>query len=137
MVTAVKGSEDATEGPGGADLIVRAVETTGEPATVTLDLPIVGRTLDLEFGPSQIRTFRIPADPTAEVVEVDLVEWPLAGAADGGSAHGVEPSAAPAARGAASAAPAASGAPVDETETLTPAERIGTDPDARLPGSGR
>src|SRR4051794_15973708 len=77
MVTAVKGSEEPSDGPGGADVIVRAVETTGAPARVTLDLPLVGRTLDLEFGPSQIRTFRVPADPAGEVVEVDLIEWPL------------------------------------------------------------
>ena len=77
MVTAIKGSEDATESRGGADLIVRAVETTGGAASVSIELPIVGRTLDLEFGPSQIRTFRVPLDPAEPTVEVDLVEWPI------------------------------------------------------------
>jgi alpha-mannosidase len=130
MVTAVKGSEDAADRPGGADLIVRAVETTGAPARVTLDLPIAGRTLDLEFGPSQIRTFRIPADPGADPVEVDLVEWPLDGR-EGASARAAESLGEPAAE------PQAPGEPVDAAETLTPAERIGTDPEARLPGSGQ
>ncbi|BDZ46085.1 alpha-mannosidase [Naasia aerilata] len=124
MVTAVKGSEDPSDAPGGADLIVRAVETTGAPASVTLDLPLVGRTLSAEFGPSQIRTFRIPADPSAEVVEVDLVEWPLdARPATEGEAPG-EPD----------AEPTAPGEPVAEGETLTPAERIGTDDSAAFPG---
>ncbi len=72
QVTAVKGTEDD-----GSDLIVRAVETTGSPAHAVLDLPIVGRSLELDFGPNQLRTFRVPADPGAEVVEVDLIEWPL------------------------------------------------------------
>jgi alpha-mannosidase len=124
MVTAIKGSEDVSDGPGGADVVVRAVETTGAPARVTLDLPLVGRTLDLEFGPSQIRTFRIPADPTAEVVEVDLVEFPLASRPAGGAE----------APGAPSARPAAPGGAVSEGETLTPAERLGTDETGRLPG---
>ncbi len=77
LVTAIKGSEDATDGPGGADLIVRAVETRGEPAFARIELPLVGRTLQEEFAPNQIRTFRVPTDPASPVIEVDLVEWPL------------------------------------------------------------
>ncbi|MFC7406203.1 alpha-mannosidase [Georgenia alba] len=75
MITAVKGAED--DGEDGPDLVVRAVETTGRPARGHLELPVVGRTLEADFGPSQIRTFRIPRDPARPVVEVDLVEWPL------------------------------------------------------------
>jgi alpha-mannosidase len=74
VVTAIKGSEDAVAGRGGADLIVRAVETSGIATAVVIDLPIIGRTLELDFGPNQLRTFRVPAD--GEPVEVDLVEWP-------------------------------------------------------------
>jgi alpha-mannosidase len=79
MITAVKGSQDPVDGgrTGGADLIVRAVETAGRSASVTLRLPVVDRDLEVEFGPSQIRTFRVPRDPAAPVVEVDLVEWPV------------------------------------------------------------
>jgi alpha-mannosidase len=73
MVTAVKGSEDDAS----ADLIVRAVETRGTTATSHIELPLVGRVLEERFGPSQIRTFRVPADPSLPVVEVDLIEWPL------------------------------------------------------------
>ncbi|HZC73091.1 MAG TPA: glycoside hydrolase family 38 C-terminal domain-containing protein [Jatrophihabitans sp.] len=67
MITAVKGWED------GADLIVRAVETTGRGGVARLRLPVVGRAIEAEFGPSQIRTFRVPVD-RGEIREVDLVE---------------------------------------------------------------
>ncbi|WP_343234313.1 alpha-mannosidase [Microbacterium salsuginis] len=76
MVTAVKGSEDVpASGP--ADLIVRAVETRGEAASAHLDLPLVGRTIDADFRPHQVRTFRVPLDPKGDIVEVDLLEWAL------------------------------------------------------------
>jgi alpha-mannosidase len=75
MVTAIKGSEDAVDGAGGADLIVRAVETAGTETSEVIDLPLVGRRLELDFAPNQLRTFRIPRD--AEPTEVNLVEWPI------------------------------------------------------------
>jgi alpha-mannosidase len=68
MITAVKGWEAP-----GADVIVRAVETLGRPASARLELPVLGRAIEAEFGPSQIRTFRVPADG-GPVVEVDLLE---------------------------------------------------------------
>jgi alpha-mannosidase len=77
MITALKGTEDPA-GEHGADIVVRAVETRGENGTARLDLPVVGRTVEAEFGPYQLRTFVVPADPDAPVVEVDLVERPLA-----------------------------------------------------------
>ena len=80
MITAVKGSEDAPEGdPTGADLIVRAVETRGEQARARIALPVVDRVLEADFGPYQIRTFRVPADPTRPWVPVDLLERDLEG----------------------------------------------------------
>ncbi|MFG1710188.1 alpha-mannosidase [Nonomuraea sp. M3C6] len=69
MVTAVKCHEDAPR-----DLVVRAVETTGRAAVATLDLPLAGIRLTADFGPSQIRTFRIPLDDPLSAVETDLVE---------------------------------------------------------------
>jgi alpha-mannosidase len=75
MITAIKGSEDP--GPDGCDLIVRAVETTGRAAQAHLELPLVSRMIDAAFGASQVRTFRVPRDPAAPIVEVDLVEWPV------------------------------------------------------------
>jgi hypothetical protein len=74
MVTAIKGSEDGGPTP---DLIVRAVESSGRPARARIDLPIAGREIVADFGPSQIRTFRVPVDGS-EVREVDLIEWDLA-----------------------------------------------------------
>ncbi|QIG40042.1 alpha-mannosidase [Microbacterium sp. 4R-513] len=76
MITAVKGSEDRP-GDAPADLIVRAVETRGRAASARLSLPIVDREIAADFRPHQVRTFRVPLDPSAEVVEVDLLEWPL------------------------------------------------------------
>ncbi|HEX8488315.1 MAG TPA: glycoside hydrolase family 38 C-terminal domain-containing protein, partial [Propionibacteriaceae bacterium] len=81
MITAVKGSEDApTARPtsGAGDLIVRAVETTGSPVDAELALPLLGRTVTASFGPHQLRTFRVPADVTEAVSEVNLLEWPSA-----------------------------------------------------------
>jgi Alpha-mannosidase len=76
LVTALKGSEDAATGePGGADLVVRAVNTTPEPATASIDLPLVGRTLEVDFGPYQVRTYRVPR--SGEPVELDLLELPV------------------------------------------------------------
>ncbi|GAA0897548.1 alpha-mannosidase [Virgisporangium ochraceum] len=68
MVTAVKTHED------GADLIVRAVETTGRPGRARIELPVAGRVIEADFGPSQLRTFRVSE---AGVTEVDLIEWDL------------------------------------------------------------
>ena len=53
------------------------METTGRPARARIALGLLGRVLEEDFGPHQIRTFRVPADPAAPVQEVDLVEWPL------------------------------------------------------------
>ncbi|RIQ18876.1 alpha-mannosidase [Jiangella rhizosphaerae] len=97
MITAVKGAEDG-DAPA-PDLIVRAVETTGVAAAgVRLALPLVDRVVEADFGPHQIRTFRVPRDPRQPIVEVDLLEWPVdgdvpaqpvgAGPASGDGAHG-------------------------------------------------
>jgi alpha-mannosidase len=68
MVTAVKQHED------GDDLVVRAVETTGRPGRGVLDLPVAGIRIETDFGPSRIRTFRIPREEPTGVVEVNLIE---------------------------------------------------------------
>ncbi|MGA8116969.1 MAG: glycoside hydrolase family 38 C-terminal domain-containing protein [Actinocatenispora sp.] len=82
VVTAVKGAED----PGG-DVVVRAVETHGRAARARIELPMLDRVLEVEFGPSQIRTFRVPRDPSAPVLDVDLVEWPTDAGADLGASE--------------------------------------------------
>jgi alpha-mannosidase len=79
MITAVKGGEDAPEDDlTGADLIIRAVETRGEQGRVRIDLPVIDRVLEDDFGPYQIRTFRVPMDPALPVVPLDLLERELA-----------------------------------------------------------
>ncbi len=81
VVVAVKAPEVAAGAlPGGApgDLVVRAVESTGRAARARIALPLAGRVLEADFGPHQIRTFGVPADPAGTVVELDLVERPLA-----------------------------------------------------------
>jgi alpha-mannosidase len=80
MITALKGSEDPNA-TGGTDVIVRAVETTGQESAVRLELPLLGRVIDATFGPYQIRTFCVPADPSRPIAETDLLERPLAPAA--------------------------------------------------------
>lgn len=84
MVTAIKGSEDIFHD--GTDLIVRAVETIGKAAQVRIDLPLVDRVIEDTFGPSQVRTYRVPRDVNDRVVEVDLIEWPIGeGSEEGGA----------------------------------------------------
>lgn len=79
IVTAIKGSEDPSD-----DLIVRAYETTGRPGRLVLDVALLDRRLEADFGANQIRTYRIPADSRRPVIEVDLLEWPLDEAGDDG-----------------------------------------------------
>ncbi|MFW6598401.1 alpha-mannosidase [Propionibacteriaceae bacterium Y2011] len=81
MITAIKGSEDPADGAtdGEPDVIVRAVETHGTSTSTTLDLDFVGRSLQADFGPYQVRTFKIPRSSRRRVTEVDLVERPLPG----------------------------------------------------------
>jgi len=131
MITAIKGSEDPSDASGGADLIVRAVETTGKPATAEFDLSILGRRISLDFGPNQIRTFRVPADPDADIVEVNLVEWPIADA-EAEVLRGE-----PDVSGDPMDAPSAPGAPVDAQETLTPTEVAENGPDDDVRTSGQ
>jgi alpha-mannosidase len=72
VVPVVKKAED------GDDIIVRAVETTKAATQATIRLPRLNRTIQAEFAPSEIKTFRIPRDPAQPVVETDLIERPLA-----------------------------------------------------------
>lgn len=69
VLSALKEAED-----GGA-AILRCHETTGAATPATIRLPLWGRTIEREFGPWEIVTFRIPDDPEAPVREVNLLEW--------------------------------------------------------------
>jgi alpha-mannosidase len=77
IVTAIKGSEDVVDAAGGAEVIVRAVESQHRATSARIELPFLDRVVEAHFAPSQIRTFRVPLDPEAPIVEVDLVERDL------------------------------------------------------------
>jgi len=70
VLTVVKSAED-----GGGALVLRAYESTGRPAHATVELPLAGRTIEADFGAGEIKTFLVPADPDASVVETNLLEW--------------------------------------------------------------
>ncbi|MDP8905243.1 MAG: glycosyl hydrolase-related protein [Chloroflexota bacterium] len=59
----------------GDDIVVRAYETTRNATTTTIRLPLVDRTFEATFGSAEIKTFRVPRDPTRPVVETNLLEW--------------------------------------------------------------
>jgi alpha-mannosidase len=59
-------------------VVLRAYETAGAPTTATIDLPFANRTLTAEFGACEIKTLLIPRDPSAPVVETNLLEWAAA-----------------------------------------------------------
>ena len=69
VVTVLKGAED------GDALVVRAHETTGRRAHARIELPLVDRTIEAEFGPSEIKTFVVPRDRDRPVAETNLLEW--------------------------------------------------------------
>jgi alpha-mannosidase len=75
VITAIKRTEDP-----GTDLVVRAQETSGRSTPAQIELPLIGRTLSAVLGAYQIRTFRVPLDADAPVIEVDLLERPLSSA---------------------------------------------------------
>ncbi len=75
LVTVVKQAED------GDGYVVRGYETAGEPASATIDLPFLGRTLTAGFGPHEIKTLLVPRDPSRPEAEADLLERPVGGLA--------------------------------------------------------
>ena len=64
-VTALKLAED-----GSGDVIVRAYETTGQAMKGTIRLMFMDRTIEADFGPHEIKTFRVGTG----VHEVNLLE---------------------------------------------------------------
>jgi alpha-mannosidase len=61
----------AEDGPDA--LVVRAYETAGRACEATIE--VLGRTVTASFGPAEIKTFLVPRDAEAPVVETDLIEW--------------------------------------------------------------
>jgi alpha-mannosidase len=66
-ISVVKGGEDAD-----GSLVVRAYETAGRSAHARLE--VLGRIWEADFGPAEIKTFRLPASGEA-AAEVNLLEW--------------------------------------------------------------
>ena len=70
VLTVLKAGED-----GDGSLVVRAYESEGRPAHATIDLPLLDRTIEAEFGANEIKTFRVPRYADGEIVETNLLEW--------------------------------------------------------------
>jgi alpha-mannosidase len=68
VVTTLKQAEE------GEALILRAYETAGRATTATLTLPRWERKIQAHFAQGEIKTFRIPHDEAAPVVETNFLE---------------------------------------------------------------
>ncbi len=68
VATALKRAED------GDDLVLRLFETSKNSATATVSLPFLNRRFEASFGPCEVKTFRIPLDPSKPVTETNLLE---------------------------------------------------------------
>ncbi len=68
LVSVLKLAED------GGDLILRAYETDKTPTHAHIRLESWNRAIETDFGACEIKTLRIPRDPTAPVVETDFLE---------------------------------------------------------------
>jgi alpha-mannosidase len=69
IVSALKRAED------GDDLVLRCYEANHVATRATIRLPKWERTFEADFGPCEIKTFRIPRDTAAPMVETNLIEW--------------------------------------------------------------
>lgn len=69
IVSVLKRAEESS------DLVLRAYETDRVQTTATIRLPQFGREIVAQFGPCEIKSFRIPVDPAHPVVETNLLEW--------------------------------------------------------------
>ena len=49
------------------------LETVGRGASATLE--VLGRSWTASFGPHELKTFLLPRDDAAPVVETNLLEW--------------------------------------------------------------
>jgi alpha-mannosidase len=70
VVSVLKAAED-----GDGSLVVRAYESAGRAAHASIELPLVGRSVGADFGPGEIKTFRVPRDADQPPTETSLLEW--------------------------------------------------------------
>jgi len=54
--------------------VIRCYETNKVATRATIRLPLWERVIEASFGPCEIKTFRIPQDPSLPVVETNLIE---------------------------------------------------------------
>ncbi|AYB43569.1 alpha-mannosidase [Paenibacillus lautus] len=71
IVSAVKQAEDND------DLVIRCYESNRVGTEAVIRLPKWNRSIEAAFGPSEIKTFRIPKNPEESVKETNLMEWDL------------------------------------------------------------
>jgi len=64
----------AEEGEG---WVLRLHETTGRACKASVAIPLLHRTVELSFGPQEIKTLLLPDNEALPVQEVDLLERPL------------------------------------------------------------
>ncbi len=57
------------------DLVLRCYETAGVATTGSIRLPMLNRTISADYGPCEIKTFRVPHDNAKPVIETNLLEW--------------------------------------------------------------
>lgn len=69
VVTAIKKAEDND------DMILRCYETDRVATQATICLPRWNRVIEAQFGPCEIKTFRVSQNDGARVIETDLLEW--------------------------------------------------------------
>lgn len=69
LVSAIKKAED------NEDLIIRLFETSKLKTETEIYLPKFNRSFKVAFGPSEIKTFRIPKDEDKPITETNLIEW--------------------------------------------------------------
>jgi alpha-mannosidase len=69
IISVAKKAEDSE------DLILRAYETTNNKTSARIELPKWHRTIETEFKPSEIKTFRVPKDQALSIIETNLMEW--------------------------------------------------------------
>jgi alpha-mannosidase len=69
VVTVLKHAED------GDAVVVRAFEAAGRPGRATIELPLLGRSVEAEFAANEIKTLLVPRDPSEPARETNLLEW--------------------------------------------------------------
>jgi alpha-mannosidase len=69
VVTVVKAAED------GGGYVLRAFESAGRAAGVTIDVPLLERSIEARFDANEIKTFFVPRDGAEPVRETNLLEW--------------------------------------------------------------